>query len=115
MCLITLCCVISASAYAQAPVIDHLWIDDPTGTLTIVGSFGRDSGSILIDSVQPRVKHWSADTIICTIPDSGRGSCGPVLVLNSHGKSEGRLLTEWWLWASFGTFAINGGGSKTQG
>src|SRR6266540_2546568 len=97
-CLLFFVTTLSISLRAQTPVIDHLWIDDPTGTLKIIGSFGSDSGNVFIDSVQPAVQRWSPDTIICIIPDGGRGSCGPVRVVNSFGQSNDRLLTAWYLW-----------------
>jgi len=82
-------------AGAQVPHIDHLAIDDPTGRLTIFGSFGWTPGTVTIDSVLTPWSFWSVDSIVCSIPDNGRGSCGAILVTNSTGPSNGRILSSW--------------------
>jgi hypothetical protein len=114
-CLLTVICFITSIAQAQVPSIDHLWIDDQTGTLKIIGSFGNDSGNVLIDSVPSTILRWFHDTINCILPEKGRGSCGPVQVINSFGFSNSRLLTAWHLWSCAGMSRANGGGWYDDG
>ena len=95
--IVSLLALLVSRASAQAPHIDHLTIDDPTGRLTIFGSFGSALGTVTIDSVETQSTMWTPDSIICTLPDLGRGSCGPVIVTSSNGSSPARLLSEFYL------------------
>jgi hypothetical protein len=90
-------CVASFGLRAQSPRIDSLGIDDPSGRLTIFGSFGLTSGTITVDSVTSSFTLWSTDSIVCTLQDTGRGSCGPVVVSNHFGSSNQRLLSAYYL------------------
>ena len=84
------------TSWAQSiPQIDHLIIDDPSGRLTIFGNFGTIPGTITVDSTLTPFEEWSSDSIVCVIPDTGAGSCGPVQVVTVGGVSNPRLLSAW--------------------
>jgi hypothetical protein len=81
------------TSYAQAPRIDSMLVDEMKGELHIFGSFGSVQGKVTVDSVDMHVLSW-ADTLITTsIPDTGRGSAGGVMVEEKGIFSEMRMIS----------------------
>ncbi len=85
----------SAGASYSQPVIDSMLIDEMKGELYIYGTFGATQGKVTVDSVQMQVKSWTDSLITSSIPDTGRGSQGSVVVKNNSGLiSNDRMITE---------------------
>lgn len=79
--------------HAQAPVIDHLEVDEAKNQLKIVGSFQSSSGQVSIDDTLVGVVSWSDSLIITDLPLSGRGSGGAVVVQDVNDSSNKRTLS----------------------
>ncbi len=93
--LIIIFLLCAGASYAQ-PVIDSMLIDEMKGELHIYGSFGATLGKVTIDSVNMTLKSWTDSLITTSIPDTGRGSAGPVIVENNIGlRSSQRLISMW--------------------
>ena len=86
--------LISTAVVAQ-PVIDHMVIDENKGQLQIFGSFGQTQGKVWVDSVELVISNWSDSLIIATIPDSGRGAAGVVIINDNGYNSEPGIITLW--------------------
>jgi hypothetical protein len=85
-----------------APSIKFLTVDESTQKMTLNGIFGPDpkavvggTGSVTIDSIVAPYTSWTKSTIECTIPKSGRGSAGDVIVTAFGHPSNTVQLTEW--------------------
>ncbi|MEI8134285.1 MAG: hypothetical protein WCH46_04285 [bacterium] len=89
--LATLLC--ANSSFAQPPTISYMMCDEAKSQLQIHGSFGSDSGSVSIEDTTLGIVAWSDSLIICSLPDSGRGAGGHVVVENGSGKSDVRVLS----------------------
>jgi hypothetical protein len=80
---------------AQPPAIDSMLIDESKGVLSIYGKFGTVSGRVFCDSMQLPIMNWS-DTLVHTfIPDSGKGSAGPVIIFTGAEQSNARIISLW--------------------
>ncbi len=67
--------------------------DEAKSQLQIHGSFGIDSGSVLIEDTTLDIASWSNSLIICNLPDRGKGAGGSVMVENTIGKSNVHFLS----------------------
>jgi hypothetical protein len=67
--------------------------DEAKSQLQIRGSFGLDSGSVMIEDTTLGIVSWSDSLIICSLPDSGKGAGGRVLLQTIHGISNKRMLS----------------------
>jgi len=66
-----------------APSIRNMFVIEHTDSLFIIGMFGSDPGShgkVVVDSVELPIRRWQPEIITALIPNSGRGSAGPVTV-----------------------------------
>jgi hypothetical protein len=93
------------------PSIQSLHVDEAQGTLTLSGVFGPDPGSggqVTVNGTKLSLTGggWTPNFITCTLPASGAGSTGPVLVTVRGHQSNPRQLTGWQ-----GTFTI----TRTEG
>ncbi len=94
----------SLAARAQPPRIDSMLVDEKMSELRIWGDFGSPKGAVWVDSVQLQINTWSDSLLSATIPASGKGASGLVVVAGRSIRSEGRMLTAW----SMGmTFAVS--------
>lgn len=92
--LIIILLLIAGASYAQ-PVIDSMLIDEMKSELHIYGAFGSQQGKVSVDSIDMQVKSWSDSLITTSIPDSGKGAAGPVIVEALGKRSVPRLITMW--------------------
>ncbi|MFI5264070.1 MAG: hypothetical protein ACHQM6_06110, partial [Candidatus Kapaibacterium sp.] len=93
--LIILFLLFSCISFAQPPRIDSMFVDESKSELQICGDFGSPKGAIWVDSVLLQLQSWTDSFIVATIPTSGRGSAGPVVVAGRSYRSEERMLTMW--------------------
>jgi len=108
------------------PSIECLRVDEnPTGAaagqseLVVRGSFGIDPGSgafsparsVTCRGEQLSVISWSPHEIHTSLPVSGPGSCGDVVVTVGGIRSNAVPLTEWWVTATHRVDAAPGGDS----
>jgi hypothetical protein len=91
--IFALSCGMSIAA-AQTPVIDSMRVDEWKGQLSIFGKFGTTQGSVQCDSVVLPILAWSDSLVVVTIPDTGKGSSGGVLVHTTTGMSNQRMITK---------------------
>jgi hypothetical protein len=84
-----------SQAYAQPPTIDSMLIDESKSTLTIHGDFGSARGKVWCDSVELPIINWLNHRIIATLPDTGKGSAGAVVVGGRSYFSKQRMITRW--------------------
>lgn len=82
-------------AFGQPTVIDSMLIDEGKGVLSVYGSFGPVQGKVWCDSVELPVLTWSDTLVTATIPDTGRGSAGGVVVEVIGGNTDMKILTCW--------------------
>ncbi len=78
---------------AQRPVIDSMRVDEWARTLIIHGEFGFAKGAVWCDSVELPISFWSDTMIRAAIPDTGKGSVGPVVVGANGYQTKARILT----------------------
>ncbi len=84
--------------------------------LTLVGEFGTQQGKVTVGGTELAVKSWSASTIVATLPRSGAGSVGDVIVEVRGAKSNARQLTAWSLPLRYTWFsAYDGPGLQFDG
>ncbi|HYM20503.1 MAG TPA: hypothetical protein VEW28_05805, partial [Candidatus Kapabacteria bacterium] len=92
--------LLAAASRAQPPRIDSLSVDEWSGTLYLHGDFGSNQGVVTCDNVTLPITSWSDSLIATSIPDTGRGSCGPVIVGARGYKSVSRIISllsgKWW-------------------
>ena len=93
--LILLLALFAGTTFAQAPVIDSMLIDESKGILSVYGDFGSAQGKVWCDSVELPVLSWSATLVTATIPDTGKGSVGGVIVESGGLFSNMRIITFW--------------------
>lgn len=89
--------LLSISSVLQAqPSIDSMSVDEVRHQLLIYGNFASDQGSVTIDGAPQEIIRWTPVWVRCSLPDSGTGSSGPVVVLSREGTpSAPRTLTEY--------------------
>jgi hypothetical protein len=87
--------LIASISFAQPPRIDSLRIDESKGLLSVYGEFGSVQGKVWCDSVELGVAGWSDTIVIAAIPDTGKGSAGPVVVGARGYQSGERKITFW--------------------
>lgn len=87
--------LITTALRAQPPVIDSMLIDESKGVLSVYGDFGNAQGKVWCDSVELPVVSWSAALITATIPDTGKGSAGGVVVGARGDQNVERFITSW--------------------
>jgi hypothetical protein len=83
----------ASSVFAQKPVIDSMTVNEDSSWLVIHGSFGLSQGSITIDSVSLPIAFWSDSLVEATIPDTGAGSYGAVVVMGNGLVSDTEILS----------------------
>jgi hypothetical protein len=84
-----------AAVQALDPGLHHVEVDEFTDQARLVGDFGSVRGRVTIEGVERPIVSWAADRIVCELPRSGPGSCGPVQVAVGERKSNTRWITEW--------------------
>ncbi len=78
------------------PTIKNLTVKGYERELWIDGDFGTRTGTVTINGVAAALKgSWSATQLKVVLPDSGAGSCGPVVVQVSGHKSKPVMLSHW--------------------
>lgn len=78
------------------PNIEKMEIDEYTSTLIIYGNFGSERGKVTVGGKEiTSVSDWTPTTIICTIPETGDGSAGEVIVSVHDNPSNPVPLTAW--------------------
>jgi hypothetical protein len=83
----------AGGVFAQAPVIDHLEVDEVKQQLKIFGTISSLSGEVTIDDTLVNIVSWTDSLIIVMLPDSGRGSGGDVIIKDINGSSNKRTLS----------------------
>lgn len=84
---IILFCTLSASSFYAQPTISYFLVDEAQGILGIFGTFDKVSGEVRIDNQMAQIIAWSDSMITVSLPDSGKGSAGPVEVTTTSGSS----------------------------
>ncbi|MEA2554074.1 MAG: hypothetical protein QOJ65_2250 [Fimbriimonadaceae bacterium] len=81
-----------------APSIMNMFVVEGQDTLVIGGAFGADPGTdrlVTVGGTPVTVKTWEPGTITCTIPASGAGSSGDVVVRSKNRRSNTVQLSDW--------------------
>jgi hypothetical protein len=81
-----------------APSIAYVAVEEVKDKLHIAGIFGSDpksDGEVTVDGVSLDIISWTKNEIVCTIPASGKGSAGDVVVKVRNHESNPVQLTEW--------------------
>ncbi len=94
--------LLAGASYAQPPRIDSMFVDEAKSELQINGDFGSAMGAVWVDSVELQITNWADTFIVATIPSSGKGSAGPVVVGGRGYQSEARMLTMWGMGIGYG-------------
>jgi hypothetical protein len=100
----------ASSLLAQQPSISYLMCDEAKSQLQIRGAFGTDSGIVMIEDTTLGIVSWSDSLIICSLPDSGKGAGGGVIVQTVKGLSNEKALSiigmtldyYYWEWTNLG-------------
>jgi len=98
-----------------APSIHHVEADEYLDELKLYGQFGDQQGEVSIDGVVRHIRRWEAEHIVCDLPATGKGSCGPVQVKVRGLKSNLRQLTEWTLPLDYTWIVMEAQGLKLTG
>ncbi|HMG93426.1 MAG TPA: hypothetical protein VK589_25385 [Chryseolinea sp.] len=81
------------------PSIEYIDMVDSYSEMRIKGLFGENPGKtdgiVTVDGVAVPWDEWSEDLIVCTLPDTGPGSSGDVIVSVRGNKSNVVPLSEW--------------------
>jgi hypothetical protein len=95
ICLSFLALSLSATrALAQIPSISWLYMDELARTLYIHGSnFGTQTGGVHVNNFSRPALSWSDTLATCSMPDSGDGYAGGVILANRFGSSKERVLS----------------------
>jgi len=80
--------------------LGQLLVDEPGATLKLTGCFGDAQGKVTVGVTPLAVKSWASDAIVCTLPLTGPGSNGDVVVevpspTGAPKNTNVRQLTEW--------------------
>jgi hypothetical protein len=81
-----------------APTISRVFVNEYDKQAILLGTFGLPPASdraVLIGGIEATVVSWAEDKILCTLPESGTGSSGDVVVIVRAHKSNVRRITEW--------------------
>jgi len=85
----------AASNVGLRPTIEFLMMNEPSDELWIEGKFGDQQGTVTVDGIGVAIADWTNEEIKVTLPKTGQGSAGDVIV-TVHGKeSNKRRLTKW--------------------
>jgi hypothetical protein len=90
--LITLC-LFSVEVFSQTAV-RYMSVESDS-LLYVHGSFPSAKGDVYVDSVRARAVSFSDTLLVVALPDSGKGSAGPVEVEVDGVRTPPRMLTEW--------------------
>lgn len=98
-----------------APSIKRMQVDESEDKLHLHGHFGTEPGTVKVDGTAVAAQ-WAADHLVCTLPRTGAGASGDVVVEVRSVKSNARQLTEWpvplqYTWTSPGDMT----GTKVEG
>lgn len=86
----------AATNIGLRPTIEYLFMMEQNDSeLHISGKFGDQEGTVTIDGVAAVVEDWTNELIIATIPKSGQGSSGDVIVKVHNKESNKRRLSKW--------------------
>lgn len=77
-----------------APSIKRMEVDESEDKLILHGDFGTEAGTVKVDGTSVAAQ-WAADRLVCTLPRTGAGASGDVVVEVRNVKSNARQLTEW--------------------
>jgi hypothetical protein len=94
-----------------APSIAFIYTDESSGLLNIAGIFDPNRkayGRVTVSGQDCPIQGWSADHVSCSLPASGSGSEGQVIVGTGGIDSNAVMLTSW---RGAFTYDITGGGS----
>ncbi len=80
------------SLLSAQPLIEDMSMDEAKSQLIIKGKLGPQ-GSVTIDGETATFDSWTDTLMIVNLPRTGKGSAGPVVLVNSSGTSETRLLS----------------------
>ena len=102
-----------------APSIRMAAIDEVHGLLTLYGDFGADKDTVTVGGVKlSGIVSWAHDEIVATLPLTGAGSSGDVVVEVRGVKSNARQITQWSVAVDFtqaiplfGSFQYKGSGT----
>jgi hypothetical protein len=90
-----LLCLLAGSDIQAQYRTDSLRILEEQDLLELFGAFPVIPGDVHIDEIPQRILHWSSSKIVCSIPDTGKGSAGPVVISSLTHKTEPRNITLW--------------------
>jgi hypothetical protein len=83
-------------SFAQlAPSIQNLVVEERNEQLVLNGAFGNEPGFVSVGGSVLAIRSWTPTEIVCTLPPSGAGSAGDVLVTVNNHRSNVVQLTEW--------------------
>ncbi len=83
----------ASSLRAQKPVIDSMIVNEDSSQLSIYGSFGNTPGEITVNGDTLKILQWNDTMLIASIPDTGIGSAGPMVVQTQFGISDTNMLS----------------------
>lgn len=81
-----------------APTISRVLVSEYEKQAILLGTFGlppESDRAVLIGGIEAHVDSWAEDKILCTLPETGTGSSGDVVVIVRAHKSNVRRITEW--------------------
>lgn len=81
-----------------APSLAYVLVDEPNDQAILKGIFGTPPESdraVLIGGLEAAVQSWDKDKIVVTLPRTGTGSSGDVVVSVRAHQSNVRRITEW--------------------
>jgi hypothetical protein len=93
LCIVLFGALVFPALVSGQPVIDSLKVIPAKGELVIFGKFGSTQGVVRVEGVPVSAISWKDSEIVCTIPDSGKGSAGAVVVSNELGTSDPHFLS----------------------
>ncbi len=78
-----------------APSIRYVQVDEYAQTLRLIGEFGTGTPKVTVGGTELALKPSAPDEIVATLPLTGAGSSGDVVVELRGVKSNARQLSEW--------------------
>lgn len=94
-----------------APSIYHLQPNEELHQLSITGRFGGIQGTVTIGGTPVTVKTWAPAMIVTSLPDSGAGASGDVVVsVKGHPSNKARLT----MWSTVIHYRVKGPGTLFQ-
>ena len=84
----------------QCAEIQFLLVNEGNATLKLVGCFGDKQGKVTVGGQDRPIQSWASGAVVCSLPSTGPGSNGDVVVevpalTNGTRLSNVRQLTEW--------------------